>query len=163
MHWETKKFMWLTLLQWFGTKPTLSPVYASISCLVTKSQVNEWRKEGRKTASLFFIIYLSFPLSLLPQSLFCQNSQPPCTNVFIVQISSTFWKFTLCHFAFTKDLCYYLFLLTKRNLKNFAFTKKERSKNSGVFVMYTLSSESSTAKLLPWEPPYTRHLSIKPP
>ena len=151
MHWETKKFMWLTLLQWFGTKPTLSPVYASISektmaphsstlawkihgkrslvgcspwgrkesdtterlyfhfslsctgegngnplqcsCLenpmdggawwaavsgVTqsltqlkwlsmpsnKSQVNKWMKEGRPPVS--FIIYLSFPLSLLP-------------------------------------------------------------------------------------------------
>ena len=56
-----------------------------------------------------------------------------------------------------------MFLLTKRNLKNFAFTKKARRKNIVMFVMYTLSSERGTATLLPWELPYTKPLSIKPP
>ena len=54
-------------------------------------------------------------------------------------------------------------LLSKRNMKNFAFTKRAKSKNIVMFAMYTPSSESGTAKLLPWELPYTKRLSIKPP
>ena len=37
--------------------------WSDSACLVTKSQVNKWMKEGRPPVS--FIIYLSFPLSLL--------------------------------------------------------------------------------------------------
>lgn len=44
---------------------------------------------------------------------------------------STFWKSTLCHFAFAKDLHQYLFLLNDRNpKKNSYFTKKVKSKIS---------------------------------
>lgn len=40
-----------------------------------------------------------------------------------VQVSPTLQKFTLCHFAFTKDLRLYLFLVIERNWKRiFAFT-----------------------------------------
>lgn len=42
-----------------------------------------------------------------------------------VQVSPTFPKFSLCHFAFTKDLRLYLFSLTNRNPKRiFTFTEK---------------------------------------
>lgn len=34
-----------------------------------------------------------------------------------VQVSSTFWKFALRHFTFTKDPRHYLFLLTERHPK----------------------------------------------
>ena len=51
MHWETKKFMWLTLLQWFGTKPTLSPVYASISekTMAPHSSTLAWKIHGKRS------------------------------------------------------------------------------------------------------------------
>lgn len=43
----------------------------------------------------------------------------------LTQVFPTFWKFALCHFAFTKDLRYYLFSLTKSSLKSiFTFTIK---------------------------------------
>ena len=42
-----------------------------------------------------------------------------------VQVSLAFPKFSLCHFAFTKDLHLYLFSLTNRNPKRiFTFTEK---------------------------------------
>ena len=51
----------------------------------------------------------------------------------------------------------------QKKSEEFCFYKKGKKKNLVMFVMYTLSSESGTAKLLPWELPYTKHLSVKPP
>ena len=43
-------------------------------------------------------------------------------KVLDIQVSPTFWKFTLCHLTFKKHLLYYLYLLIKRNPKRiFAF------------------------------------------
>ena len=93
--------------------------------------------------------------------------------IYSVQVRPAFQKFALRHFAFTKDLHLYLFLLTKRNPKNldwkleiwkpknpfhFYEKKKKKQKYHSVFVWQraiieaaSASSESGTANLLPWK------------
>lgn len=69
----------------------------------------------------------------------------------------TFQKTYIKLLAFTKDLHYYLFPLTERNLKiTFDFKKKGESDNSVQYVFSrscdTLSTESGPTHIRPWEP-----------
>lgn len=48
--------------------------------------------------------------------------------LWLVQVSPSFQRFTLCHFTFMKDLHSYLFLLAERNLKRFTKKKKKGKK-----------------------------------
>lgn len=86
-------------------------------------------------------------------------------------VCSAFWKFALCHFAFTKDLHEYLFLLTERNLKeSLLLQKKAKSRNSIQHVFYSgLLERHHTPRAGRVAPPrsfpgsYTQHLSFQLP
>lgn len=96
-------------------------------------------------------------------------------HALVAQVTPNFQKFTLRHFAFTKDLHQHLFLLRERNPKSiFAFRKtSEKQKQFQHWFCSSryrgsahrppphpcrLPSRNSTTKPLP----HAQHLSIKP-